>query len=121
GRCWLSFCVEQERIEIFERLRRSSSGYDRPAHNEEYCQQLTETVRSHGYATRIRGYHSSYARVGNRKMAMAVPVFASQHLIACLNVVWDTRFAPPNEFTAKWLGDLQDAATRLGLRVEEGI
>lgn len=121
GRCWLGLCSDEERAQALEWMRRSTSGYDRPAHNDEYCERLVETVRAEGHATRIRGYHSAITRPGNSNMAMAVPVLTSAGIAACLNVVWDTRFAAIPDFAEKWLSTLQDAASRLGQRIADDV
>jgi len=121
GRCWLGHCPDEERVAIIEMLRRSTSPYDRLAHKPEVVADIVAATRRQGYAFRIRGYQGVLGPYGGRRTAMAVPIFARRRVHACLNIVWDARFVAEADFVAAHLPAMQQAAARIGERLDRLI
>ena len=117
GRCYLSFCPDEERQTIVAELARSTSERDHPAKRINDIQRMVSSSRALGYCLR----DSSLLSADNpeRFGAISVPVFADGKLIACLSCSWLQSVEAEASMVQKYLPLLRDAANRVGDRVVE--
>lgn len=116
GRCYLSYCPDDEREEILQSLSRSRNEADRAALGPANIRRMVEQTRASGYALREASHTpvSSPERYG----AIAVPVFCGAQLIGCVSCSWLPAIATTQDICRSCLGHLKDAAKALGAAVD---
>ncbi|GAC1359180.1 MAG: hypothetical protein NVSMB34_14140 [Variovorax sp.] len=117
GRCYLSFCPDNERKDILEALARSPSDVDRLARSPHSIRRMVAHAREQGYAARDPAPTSidSPERFG----AISVPVRCADHVIACLSCSWLPAIASEREVVVAHLTDLQAAARAIEEKVRQ--
>ncbi|KVH02560.1 IclR family transcriptional regulator [Burkholderia sp. AU18528] len=115
GRCYLSFCSEDDRKDILAALARSRVEADRAGLHPDELRRMIAMVRHQGYATRSAAHASvdSPERFG----ALAVPVLRGDHAVACICVVWIPAIATEEQIVHNYLAPLRDAADALGEKI----
>ncbi len=116
GRCYMSFCAEDEREEILQTLRKSRSAADREGSETHEIKRMVEQVRRQGYATRNAKYTSgdSPERFG----ALAVPILLDGRAPAALCVVWIPAVVDEKKIIHDYLKELQTAARAIAVRLK---
>jgi IclR family mhp operon transcriptional activator len=119
GRAYLAWCPEKERKEILDRLRKHNRPEDRLADDSKRLDGILAEARRRGYATRdeaglfLRGlpYDDGLA-------AIAVALSDGTRVYGSINILWIKTAFTVEQFAAKHLTDLQDAAREIvsGLR-----
>jgi len=117
GRCYLSFCPDDEREEILAALSRSRDEADRAGLHPEELRRMIAQVRRQGYATRNASHTSldSPERFG----ALAVPILHRDQAIACVCVVWILPIASERQIVENCLEPLQRAASAIGEKLRQ--
>ncbi|HEY2255253.1 MAG TPA: IclR family transcriptional regulator C-terminal domain-containing protein [Variovorax sp.] len=117
GRCFLSFCPDEERREILAVLAHSRSEADRAALQPERLARMIAEARQRGYATRNASHTS--ANSPERFGALAVPVRMHDRVVACLCIVWLPAITTESDIVTTHLSDLQRAARSIEDRLEK--
>lgn len=117
GRCYLSFCPDQERQEILAALARSPYAVDRAAQRPDAIRRMVALARHQGYAARDPSHSSmdSPERFG----AIAVPVHGEGRVLACLSVAWLPAVASESQVAGAYLAELQAAARAIEERLRQ--
>jgi len=117
GRCYLSFCPDNERKGILEALARSPSEIDRLARSPNDIRRMVAHARERGFAARDPAPTSidSPDRFG----AISVPVHCVHHVIACLSCSWLPAIASEREVVMAYLPYLQAAARAIEEKVRQ--
>jgi IclR family transcriptional regulator, mhp operon transcriptional activator len=116
GRAYLAWCPEKEREAILRTLRKSNNPEDWLARDARRLDRVLSEVRHRGYATRdpiyVAGPYGG-ARVDDGAAAIAVALFDGRRVHGSINFRWiKTAFTVEN-FAARHLADLQDAAREI--------
>ena len=118
GRAYLAFCPPEERVALLAALRESASSVDRAARRVDWTRRLLAQSVQQGYAIRDPLHMGPDAGVFRRSSAIAVPVFAHGRpdgaVLACISCVWLTEVMDEVEVVDRYLGRLQQAASRIG-------
>lgn len=114
GRAYLAHCPERERRELLRVLATSPDPQQsRLAKDQVLIKRLIERLRRDGHALND-GEWQAEPHLG----ALAVPVFAGDAVLACLNVVYLRRALSAAEAAKKLLPALREAARGIQERVE---
>jgi IclR family mhp operon transcriptional activator len=116
GRAYLAFCPEAERHDILERLKHSSHPDDRRAHASAWVAATIRQTRKQGYGVREPGHWAGADDFGDEFSSIAVPLQDGERVIACLNMLWVSDAMSTEEFAARYLGRLLQAANELAKR-----
>jgi IclR family transcriptional regulator, mhp operon transcriptional activator len=122
GRAYLAWCPEKERKEILERLRRHNRPEDRLAYDSKRLDGILAEARRRGYATRdnagllLRGrpYDDGLA-------AIAVALSDGTHVYGSINILWIKTAFTVQQFAAKHLTDLQEAAREIVTALQQPL
>ena len=125
GRAYLAWCPEKERDAILRTLRKSSHPHDWLARDPKKFDRILAEVRRRGYATRDPSYRSGRYRkvaVDDGAAAIAVPLLDGRRVHGAINFRWIKTAFTVEEFAARHLIDLQDAAREIvsSLRKPQG-
>jgi IclR family mhp operon transcriptional activator len=116
GRAYLAWCPEREREDILSRLRKSDLPEDRLAREPKRLQAILSETRSRGYGTRdpayLSGRYGSYPR-GDGMATIAVPLLDGRRVHGSINILWIRTSHTVEDFAARHLADLQDAAREI--------
>lgn len=115
GRCYLSFCPDEERETILLALRRSRLPEDQEGAQPQEVNRFIQQVRQQGYATRDARHTS--ANSPERFGALAVPVMDEDRIVASLCVVWIPAIVTEGRIVQDHLVDLKHAAAEIGARL----
>lgn len=116
GRAYLAWCPEKEREATLRALRNSSNPEDWLARDPRKLERILSEVRQRGYATRDPGYVAG--RYGESSLddgaaAIAVALFDGRRVHGSINFRWFRTAFTVEEFAARHLADLQDAAREI--------
>lgn len=116
GRAYLAWCPEKEREATLRALRNSSNPEDWLARDPRKLERILSEVRQRGYATRDPGYVAG--RYGESSLddgaaAIAVALFDGRRVHGSINFRWFRTAFTIEEFAARHLADLQDAAREI--------
>jgi IclR family mhp operon transcriptional activator len=116
GRAYLAWCPEKEREAILRTLRKSSNPEDWLARDPKKLERILSEVRRRGYATRDPSYVAG--RYGETPAddgaaAIAVALFDGRRVHGAINFRWIRTAFTVEEFAARHLADLQDAAREI--------
>ena len=116
GRAYLAWCPEKEREAILRALRKSSNPEDWLARDPRKFERILGEVRHRGYATRDPSYVAGRygeATVDDGAAAIAVALFDGKRVYGAINFRWIRTAFTVEEFAARHLADLQDAAREI--------
>ncbi len=116
GRAYLAWCPEKEREEILHRLRKFDKPGNRLARDPRRLDRILGETRRRGYATRDPGYvGGSYdGPPGNDGLAtIAVALWDGARVHGSINILWIRTAFTVEDFAARHLTDLQDAAREI--------
>lgn len=123
GRAYLAACEPGRRDAILARLRRSHRRGNELARNPTWVEAMIQQTQAQGYGTRdpsIGGHlYKSGREYSDGLLAIAVPVRVRSTVVATINMVWVERVATTRQMAARHLGDLQEAARRIGLAASQ--
>ncbi|MGB1090541.1 MAG: helix-turn-helix domain-containing protein [Oceanobacter sp.] len=88
GRCYLSFCPDEERKEILTSLRTNNDREGKLARDAIWINQLIEKTRQQGFGEREAAYYGAVGATGVEIEAIAVPIIKNNHLLGCLTAAW---------------------------------
>lgn len=116
GRAYLAWCPQKEQEATLRILRKSSNPEDWLARDPKKLERIFGEVRHRGYATRDSTYVAG--RYGETSAddgaaAIAVALFDGRRVHGAINVRWIRTAFTVEDFTARYLGDLQDAAREI--------
>lgn len=120
GRCYLSFCPQDERASLLAALARSPSEVDQASRHKIALHRLLEQVRQRGYAVRDPHHAGADSRMMQRFNAMAVPVMCGDRIVACISCAWLTSVVDERQMVQAHLSDLQDAARAIAQKLRQG-
>jgi IclR family transcriptional regulator, mhp operon transcriptional activator len=117
GRAYLACCPEKEREAILRRLRKSKHPQDRLAHDPKSLDRILSEVRQRGYATRdpsfTGGTYDGPAWFDGGVAAIAVALVDRTRAYGSINILWIKTAFTVEQFAAKHLTELQDAAREI--------
>jgi IclR family mhp operon transcriptional activator len=122
GRAYLASCPEKERERLLQRLRNSDNPQDRLAHDPKRLDRILAETRQRGYATRDPSHTGGYANFavgGDGSLrddglaAIAVPISDRTRVYGSLNILWIRTAFTVEQFAARHLVDLQEAAQEI--------
>jgi IclR family transcriptional regulator, mhp operon transcriptional activator len=116
GRAYLAWCPEKERETILRTLRKSNHPHDWLANDPKKFERILAEVRRRGYATRDASYRSGRYGKGlydDGAAAIAVPLLDGRRIYGSINIRWIKTAFTVEEFAARHLSDLQDAAVAI--------
>jgi IclR family mhp operon transcriptional activator len=111
GRCYLSFCPEDERREILAALARSPNDFDRTARRPENIRRMVAHARDLGYVA--RDPTSTSMDSPDRFGAISVPLRQGELVVGCLSCAWLPAVKSEREIVSAHLADLQQAAQNI--------
>jgi IclR family mhp operon transcriptional activator len=116
GRAYLAFCTEQERDRILKALRRSDKPEDQFARDPKRLDRILAETHRKGYGTRDAIFTGgSYgAPPGDDGLAaIAVPLLDRRRVHGSINILWIKTAFTIEQFAARHLTDLQEAAREI--------
>src|SRR5262245_16165435 len=116
GRAYLAFCPEQERKDIIELLQKSDKPEDQLARDPRRLDRILAETRASGYATRdpaFTGGHYGMPPFDDGLAAIAVPLLDRTRVHGSINILWVKSAFTPEQFAARHLADLQEAAAEI--------
>ena len=116
GRAYLAWCPEKEREATLRTLRKSSNPEDWLARDQRKLERILSEVRHRGYATRDPSYVAGrYGGTPNDDgaAAIAVALFDGRRVHGSINFRWIRTAFTVEDFAARHLADLQDAAREI--------
>ena len=116
GRAYLAFCPDKERAEILNRLRKSGRPDDHLAHDPKRLDRIFAETRRRGYGTRdpvFTGWSDGTPGRDDGLAAIAVPLRDRARVHGSINILWIRTAFTVEEFAARYLDDLQAAATEI--------
>lgn len=120
GRCYLSFCPEDERASLLAALARSPREVDQASRQKNAIRRLVEQVRQRGYAVRDPHHAGADSQMMQRFNAMAVPVMCGERIVACLSCAWLTSVIDEQQMVLAHLSDLQGASRAITEKLRQG-
>jgi IclR family transcriptional regulator, mhp operon transcriptional activator len=111
GRASLSFCPDEERKAILERLAKSKDPLDALAQQPREVDKMIRETRTKGYGARFK---EDIAETGS----IAIPVTLEGRVIACLGTTFIASALTPEEAAKRYLKSLTEAKSKIekGLR-----
>lgn len=92
GRAYLSFCPQQEREAILQRLREKESPGHELAWQQEVIERIIAQTRANGYSLREADFGGHYVRTRDSfddgRESIAMPIRTGDHVVGCINVTW---------------------------------
>ena len=116
GRAYLAWCPVKEREEVLRRLRKSTNPEDRLARDPQKLDRIFGETRRRGYATRDPSYVAGRyggASFDDGAAAIAVALSDGKRVHGSINFRWIKTAFTVEEFAARHLADLQDAAREI--------
>ena len=116
GRAYLAWCPEKEREVTLRTLRKSNNPEDWLARDPRKLERTFSEVRRRGYATRDPSYVSGpYGGnpADDGAAAIAVALFDGRRVHGAINFRWIRTAFTVEDFAARHLADLQDAAREI--------
>lgn len=116
GRAYLAWCPEKEREATLHALFTSSNPADWLARDPRQLERILAEVRQRGFATRDPSYVAGRygeTSVDDGAPAIAVPLFDGRRVHVSINFRWFRTAYTVEEFAARHLADLQDAASEI--------
>jgi len=116
GRAYLAWCPEKEREATLRTLRKSNKPEDWLARDPKKLERVLSEVRRRGYATRDPSYVAGQfgeAPVDDGAAAIAVALFDGRRVHGSINFRWIRTAFTVEDFAARHLADLQDAAREI--------
>lgn len=120
GRCYLSFCPDEERESLLAALERSPQEVDQASRQRSAIRRLVEQVRLRGYAVRDPHHAGADSQMMQRFSAMAVPVMGGGRIVACISCAWLTSVVDERRMVQAHLSDLQGAARAIAEKLRQG-
>jgi IclR family mhp operon transcriptional activator len=122
GRAYLAFCPAQERDAIIRTLRKSDQFEDQPARDERQIDRILAETRSKGYGARAPGFLGGpYGVPTDDGLAgIAVPLLDRTRVHGSINLLWIRTALTVEEFAARYLGDLKEAASEIVRSLQGG-
>jgi IclR family transcriptional regulator, mhp operon transcriptional activator len=116
GRAYLAWCPEKEREAILRALRKSKNPEDWLARDPRKLERVLSEVRHRGYATRdpiyVAGPYGG-TPIDDGAAAIAVALFDGRRVHGSINFRWIRTAFTEENFAARHLADLQDAAREI--------
>ena len=116
GRAYLAYCPDKEREEILRRLRKSDNPQDWLARDPKKLDRILSETRRRGYATRdpsfVAGRYGG-PRFDDGAAAIAVALSDGTRVHGSINILWIKTAFTVEQFAAKHLADLQEAARKI--------
>jgi len=113
GRAYLSFCSQNEREALLERLRASHEFEQAMAQSSGSIVAVLSQTRAQGYGRRDPSYRD------DGRDSIAVPIIVTGVVIGCLNLTWSKRAAKAEGVIAASLPDLRQGAADIASRMLE--
>jgi IclR family transcriptional regulator, mhp operon transcriptional activator len=110
GRAYLAWCPEKEREEILKKLRKHDRPRDWLVKEPKRLDKILAETRKRGYATRDPSNPGGRGPFGDGLAAIAVALCDGTRVYASMNILWIKTAFTVEQFAAKHLADLQDAA-----------
>jgi IclR family transcriptional regulator, mhp operon transcriptional activator len=121
GRAYLASCSQKERERILARLRKSSEPVDRLARDPKRLDSILKEIRRRGYAARdpgfVGGMYGSPPH-DDGLAAIAVALSGRARVYGAINLIWIKTAFTVEEFAARHLVDMQDAAREIASSLE---
>jgi IclR family mhp operon transcriptional activator len=116
GRAYLAFCSSKERQRIVDLLRGSSKPEDRLAREPSRLNAILAETRARGYGTRdathVGGYYGGPPHADGL-LSIAVPLRDGSRILGAINMLWLRPAHTIEAFAARYLSELQAAATEI--------
>jgi IclR family mhp operon transcriptional activator len=117
GRAYLAQCSNKEREEILQKLRKHDRPGDWLARDPKPLERILAETRRRGYATRdprgLFGGGHQHAPYDDGLAAIAVALCDGTRVYGAMNILWIRTAFTVEQFAAKHLTDLQDAAREI--------
>jgi IclR family transcriptional regulator, mhp operon transcriptional activator len=116
GRAYLAWCPEKERQEVLKRLCKLNRPSDWLAHDSKRFERILVEARQRGFATRDASFTGgSYGGppYDDGLAAIAVALSNGTRVYGAMNILWIKTAFTVEEFAARHLVDLQDAAREI--------
>jgi IclR family mhp operon transcriptional activator len=116
GRAYLAFCPDPERARILKRLHSSEKPEDQLARNPKRLDAILAEIRKRGFGTRdptFTGGSYGAPPIDDRLAAIAVPLLGRKRTYGAINILWIRSAFTVEQFAARHLTDLQQAAREI--------
>ncbi len=111
GKVYVSYCTDNEREILLDLCAKSEEPEHNFARDARFIDHLIQDVRDKGYALGLR--QRTQAAQG-KSSALAVPIMSRGSLLASLALRYIDSAMTPEEAVARYLGPLQQYATKIG-------
>jgi len=123
GRTYLAFLDETRRRALLDRIvGEGRTAYGRRATYDELKLELDE-IRARGFGTRARYFRGGDYRDDTTEqdglLAMAVPVFRRDQVVAVVNTQWSAKAHNEADFAKRYLAQQLDLAAQIGERLSQ--
>jgi IclR family mhp operon transcriptional activator len=108
GVCYLAFCPKEQRDTLLDLLAKSKREEDKPARNRIKVYETLVETRQRGYAI------SKRSRRISDELSYAVPIFASERLLAALILRFSSTAVSESEAVDRFVPKLREVAQRIG-------
>lgn len=119
GRAYLAFCPDAERETIVNALRASENAHEAAWLND--LDTVIERTRKQGYGVRaekFQGHTRGRPDYIDGLSAIAVPIRQGDRVHGCINQVWPRAAMSVQDFVARNLADLRQAADSISQKLE---
>lgn len=123
GRAYLSYCSDQERDIILQRLREKSAPGNQLAWDKKAINTLVKETRANGFAVRASDFGGDYDRardaMNDGRESIAVPVRMSNTVVGCMNITWRSHVLDLEEAIKTLLPALMDTVEQVCNKLEQ--
>lgn len=115
GRAYLAFCPAHERDAIIRLLRKSDQFEDQLARDPKRIERILAETRARGYGIRDPAFVGGLYRAptDDGLAGIAVPLLDRTRVYGSINILWIRTAMTIDEFAARYLADLKDAAAEI--------
>lgn len=121
GRAYLSFCGEDERQAILQRLAASSDPGNYLARKPAVVEKIIEETRHRGYGTRAVDFGGHFEKTrresDDQRDSIAVPIRAGPEVIAAVNLTWIHKVATVPQIVKTCLPHLNQATREISMKL----
>ncbi|QUG92771.1 helix-turn-helix domain-containing protein (plasmid) [Pseudomonas putida] len=125
GRAYLSFCPDQEREAILQRLREKDTPGHRLAWDSAAIEALITNTRANGYSCRAPDFGGHYDKPREEsddgRESIAVPIRLQDRVLGCINLTWRIRVISKEKAVATLLPELFATAEKISIKIKQEI
>ncbi|MFA7944788.1 helix-turn-helix domain-containing protein [Pseudomonas brenneri] len=123
GRAYLSFCPDQERQAIIQRLRDKDLPGHELALDDPAVDAMVRNARARGYSTRVSDFGGHYEKPKSEsddgRETIAVPIRLNERVLGCINLTWKKKVMSLEKAVQELLPDLLSTVASVNAKVRQ--